>query len=285
MSLLEHHDTHGAVESLVREADIEVIPLRGVDEKLTVVPAGTTLTITCSAKFGLERTLAYTALAVKAGYRVVPHLAARQVADVAALRDFTGRLDDLGVTRLYVVGGDAPEPAGAYRSAAELLEDLASIHHGMTTIGVACYPEGHPAISDASLLEALQRKQPFASYMVSQLCFDHRAITGWLRKVRAAGIALPLHVGLAAPLKTRKLVELSLRIGVGSSIRYLTKQHGFVGNVLRRRSYAPEKLLYQMGDDLSSDELAIERLHLFSFNQIAPTVDWQARITGPATRT
>jgi methylenetetrahydrofolate reductase (NADPH) len=285
MSLLEHHDTHGAVESLVREADIEVIPLRGVDEKLTVVPAGTTLTITCSAKFGLERTLAYTALAVKAGYRVVPHLAARQVADVAALRDFTGRLDDLGVTRLYVVGGDAPEPAGAYRSAAELLEDLASIHHGMTTIGVACYPEGHPAISDASLLEALQRKQPFASYMVSQLCFDHRAITGWLRKVRAAGIALPLHVGLAAPLKTRKLVDLSLRIGVGSSIRYLTKQHGFVGNVLRGRSYAPEQLLYQIGDDLSSDELAIERLHLFSFNQIAPTVDWQARITGPATRT
>jgi methylenetetrahydrofolate reductase (NADPH) len=285
MSLLEHHDTHGAVESLVREADIEVIPLRGVDEKLTVVPAGTTLTITCSAKFGLERTLAYAALAVKAGYRVVPHLAARQVADVAALRDFTGRLDDLGVTRLYVVGGDAPEPAGAYRSAAELLEDLASIHHGMTTIGVACYPEGHPAISDASLLEALQRKQPFASYMVSQLCFDHRAITGWLRKVRAAGIALPLHVGLAAPLKTRKLVDLSLRIGVGSSIRYLTKQHGFVGNVLRGRSYAPEQLLYQIGDDLSSDELAIERLHLFSFNQIAPTVDWQARITGPATRT
>jgi methylenetetrahydrofolate reductase (NADPH) len=285
MSLLEHHDTHGTVESLVREADIEVIPLRGVDEKLTVVPAGTTLTITCSAKFGLERTLAYAALAVKAGYRVVPHLAARQVADVAALRDFTGRLDDLGVTGLYVVGGDAPEPAGAYRSAAELLEDLASIHHGMTTIGVACYPEGHPAISDASLLEALQRKQPFASYMVSQLCFDHRAITGWLRKVRAAGIALPLHVGLAAPLKTRKLVDLSLRIGVGSSIRYLTKQHGFVGNVLRGRSYAPEQLLYQIGDDLSSDELAIERLHLFSFNQIAPTVDWQARITGPATRT
>jgi methylenetetrahydrofolate reductase (NADPH) len=285
MSLLEDHDTHGAVEALVREADIEVIPLRGVDEKLTVVPAGTTLTITCSAKFGLERTLAYTALAVKAGYRVVPHLAARQVADVAALRDFTCRLDDLGVTDLYVVGGDAPEPAGAYRSAAELLEDLAGLSHGMTTIGVACYPEGHPAIPDASLLEALQRKQPFASYMVSQLCFDHRAITGWLRKVRAAGIALPLHVGLAAPLKTRKLVELSLRIGVGSSIRYLTKQHGFVGNALRGRSYAPEKLLYQMGDALSSDELAIERLHLFSFNQIAPTVDWQARITGPATRT
>jgi methylenetetrahydrofolate reductase (NADPH) len=284
MSLIDRDDTQDRVEALVRDADIEVIPLRGVNEKLTVVPAGTTLTITCSAKFGLERTLEYTALAVKAGYQVVPHLAARQVADAAALRDFIGRLDDLGVTDLYVIGGDATEPAGAYSSSAELLEDLAGIDHGIKTIGVACYPEGHPAIPDAVLLEALQRKQPFANYMVSQLCFDHGAITRWLRKVRGAGITLPLHVGLAAPLQIRKLAELSLKIGVGSSLRYLTKQHGFVGNVLRGSSYQPEQLLAQMGSDLSSGELAIERVHLFSFNQIAPTVEWQARIAGPATR-
>ncbi|HEV3382497.1 MAG TPA: methylenetetrahydrofolate reductase [Trebonia sp.] len=284
MSLLEHDGNQGALEALIRGADIEVIPLRGLAEHLAVVPAGTTLTITCSAKLGLERTLEYTALAAKAGYQVIPHLAARQVADVAALRGFVGRLGDLGVTDLYVIGGDAAQPAGVYSSAAELLEDLAGIDHGLTTIGVACYPEGHPAISDASLLEALRRKQPFATYMVSQLCFDPGAITGWLRKVRAAGIALPLHVGLAAPLQTRKLFELSLKIGVGSSIRYLTKQHGFIGNVLRGSSYQPDELLRQMGSDLSSDELAIERVHLFSFNQIAPTVEWQARITGPATR-
>jgi hypothetical protein len=63
MSLLEDHGSQGAVEALVRVADIEVITLRGLAEHLAVVPAGTTLTITYSAKLGLERTLEYTVLA------------------------------------------------------------------------------------------------------------------------------------------------------------------------------------------------------------------------------
>ena len=76
-----------AVAALIRAANIELIPLRGAQEKLNVVPAGTKITITCSPKFGLGRTLEYAELAVKAGYEVVPHLAARQVADKGELRD------------------------------------------------------------------------------------------------------------------------------------------------------------------------------------------------------
>jgi methylenetetrahydrofolate reductase (NADPH) len=283
-SMTDESLTHGptaardAVQTLVRSADIEVIPLRGVDEKLAAVPEGTTITITCSVKLGLERTLEYTERAVKAGYRVVPHLAARQVVDEADLRHFIGRLDNLGVKDLYVIGGDAPQPAGPYGSASELLETLAGIGHNLETIGVACYPEGHPTIPDASLLEALRRKGPLANYMVSQMCFDVDALIGWLRKIRTVGIQLPLHIGIAAPLQIRKLVELSVRIGVGSSTRFLTKQHGFLGNLLRGGAYQPEKFLYQLGGALSSSELAIERLHLFSFNQIATTVEWQHRI-------
>jgi methylenetetrahydrofolate reductase (NADPH) len=49
---------------------------------------------------------------VKAGHRVVPHRAARQVTDEAELRRFVGRLEALGVTDLYVIGGDAATPAG-----------------------------------------------------------------------------------------------------------------------------------------------------------------------------
>ena len=73
-------DADAAVAALIRAANIELIPLRGAQEKLNVVPAGTKITITCSPKFGLGRTLEYAELAVKAGYEVVPHLAARQVA-------------------------------------------------------------------------------------------------------------------------------------------------------------------------------------------------------------
>lgn len=272
-----------AVAALIRAANIELIPLRGAQEKLNAVPAGTKITITCSPKFGLGRTLGYAELAVKAGYEVVPHLAARQVADKAELRDVVRRIDDLGITDLYVIGGDADEPAGGYREAAEILEDLAGLDHGLQRIGVGCYPEGHPKISDDALLDALRRKQAYATYMVSQLCFDAKALIRWLRATRAAGIGLPLRVGLAAPLKTTRLMELSLKIGVGSSIRYLTKQHGFVGNLLVGGAYQPEQLLYAIGDDLAADDLNIEGLHMFSFNQFDVTAAWQRRFSAMPT--
>jgi methylenetetrahydrofolate reductase (NADPH) len=270
-------DAGAAVAALIRAATIELIPLRGAQEKLNVVPAGTKIAITCSPKFGLGRTLEYAELAVKAGREVVPHLAARQVAGKPELRDVVRRIDDLGITDLYVIGGDADESAGRYREAAEILEDLAGLDHGLERIGVGCYPEGHPKISDDALLDALRRKQAYATYMVSQLCFDAKALIGWLRATRAAGIELPLRVGLAAPLKTTRLMELSLKIGVGSSIRYLTKQHGFIGNLLVGGAYHPEQLLYAIGDDLAAGDLNIEGLHLFSFNQVDITVAWQRR--------
>jgi methylenetetrahydrofolate reductase (NADPH) len=255
------------IAALIAAADIEVIPLRGA--RLAEVPAGTTITITCSPKLGLARTLDHAEAAVRAGHRVVPHVAARQIVDGHELRGIVKRLDSLGIKDLYVVGGDAATPAGDFESAAELIEALDDIDHGLERIGVACYPEGHPKISDDDLLEALRRKQSRVHYMVSQLCFDADALIAWHRRVRAAGISLPLHLGLAAPMNVAKLAELSMRIGVGSSVRYLAKQRGFVTNIVR--AYRPEDLVRRLGP------IDVERLHLCSFNQISATVDWQRR--------
>lgn len=281
MSTREPDPSRRTMQDLARSAAIEIIPVRGVEEQLAAVPLDVPVTITCSPRFGLERTLRYTEIAVQAGFRVVPHLAARQVTGEAQLQDFVGRLGEWGVRDLFVIGGDVPEPAGRFTSAAELLDCLAGLDHTIASIGVACYPEGHPTIPDDELAEALQRKQVHAQYMVSQLCFDAAALVGWLRRMRALGVKLPLHIGLAAPLHARKLAELSLRIGVGPSLRYVTKQHGLLGRLLRGSAHRPERLLLDIGPDLDSAELAIEALHLFSFNQIDGTVAWQRAVTGP----
>ncbi len=280
MSTHHEHGVDAAVRQLVETARIEVIPLKGVEARMVAIPASTTVTITISPKFGLERTLDHTAAAVKLSHRVVPHLAARQLADEAQLREVLRCLDELGVSDLYVIGGDADPPAGVYREAADVLEAMTDIDHGITSIGVGCYPEGHPKISDEALAEALVRKQPYADYMVSQLCFDAAAAAGWLQRTRSLGVTLPLHIGLAAPMNTRKLAELSLKIGVGSSLRYLTKQHGILGNLLFGSDYRPEKFLHALGATLLDPDLAIEGIHLFSFNQIEATVAWQQRLTG-----
>jgi methylenetetrahydrofolate reductase (NADPH) len=270
------------MSSLVSSANIEVIPLKGADEKLGVLPAGAGVTITCSPKFGLGRTLQHVEGAAQAGFRVVPHLAARQVADKAELRAFVRRVEAAGVIDLYVIGGDADEPAGRYTSAFDLLRDLAEIDHSLQRIGVACYPEGHPKIPGEVLSAALREKQQYADYMVSQLCFDVGALTGWLGHARAAGITLPLRIGLAAPLSTRKLAELSLKIGVGTSVRFLTKQHGLVGNLLLGSSYRPESLLSGIDPEILFDPANVEGLHLFSFNQVDATANWQRQMAAAA---
>jgi methylenetetrahydrofolate reductase (NADPH) len=273
-------ETGPTVRALVAKARIEVIPVRGADEKVSAIPRDTTITITCSAKFGLERTLEHTERAVKAGHHVVPHIAARQVTGRSQLAGMISRLDGIGVTNLFVVGGDAAEPAGPYASSAQLLEDLAALDHGIRDIGVGCYPEGHPVVPADRLTEALLLKQETATYMVSQLCFDRDALVGWLRTARGAGVRLPLHIGIAAPMNTLKLTELSLKIGVGTSVRFLTKQHGLVGSLLRGNSYRPEDLLTAMGGALTDPALAIAGIHVFSFNQIPSTLEWRQRLLG-----
>jgi methylenetetrahydrofolate reductase (NADH) len=50
--------------------------------------------------------------------------------------------------------------------------------------------------------------------------------------------------------------------------------------VLKGGAYQPESLLLQMGDAVTSPELGIEGLHLFSFNQVEETAGWQRRVAG-----
>src|ERR1700757_3664721 len=89
-----------AVAALIRAANIELIPLRGAQEKLNAVPAGTKIPITCSPKFGLRRTREYAQHAVKAVDEVVPHPAAREAADKGEVRALVRRIDVLGITDL-----------------------------------------------------------------------------------------------------------------------------------------------------------------------------------------
>ncbi|MHB1928626.1 MAG: methylenetetrahydrofolate reductase [Acidimicrobiales bacterium] len=267
--------------ALVRDADLEVIPLKALLGQLPVIPTGTRVAITCSPKFGLERTLEHARAVTEAGYRCVPHVAARQVHDETELRAIVDRLRDLGVADLYVIGGDVQEPAGDFGGSAELLEALSGLDHGFERVGVACYPEGHPTIPDQVLWSDLLRKQPMARYMVSQVCFEASTILSWLGAARQRGVTLPLRISVAGPLRITKLLELSVRMGVGPSLAYLRKQHGLVGTVLRGGAYRPEELVEEVVREGGGEDLGIEGLHISTFNQLDAAVSWQQRMGAP----
>ncbi len=266
---------------LLGHARLEVIPMGGVDQEVALLPPGTTVAVTCSPRRGIEGTVALAERCAALGMRVVPHVAARLVDGPGHLQDVAGRYAALGVRDVFVIGGDGHEPAGSFRSAIDLLEALANIEHTFDRIGVGAYPEGHPLIDDRTLRRALRDKQPFATYMTSQICFRPETIFRWLRGLREEGITLPLRVGVPGAVKRRKLLEVSLRVGVGDSVRYLGKHGNLVARLMRRGGYRPDGLVAATADAAGDPSLGVEGFHIFTFNQVQTTEAWRQRLLSP----
>ena len=266
-----------ALARLLEAPRYEVIPVDGIEEKVAALPWGATVTVTASPRHGVERTIAVSARLAGRGYQVVPHLAARMIADRGQLERIVAHLEDAGIREAFVVGGDASPPAGGYADAGDLLDELGRLPHSLARIGVGGYPEGHPLISDADLLEALRRKQRHADYIATQLCFDAEALARWVRAIRAAGIELPVVVGLPGVVERRKLAEISLKTGVGASLRYLARHGRQIAKLARARSFDPTPLALALAERAEEADLGIHGVHLFTFNQVAATEAWVRR--------
>ena len=264
----------GIAGRLLGDARFEIVPAEGVEDELRHLPAGTTVTVTCSPRKGIDRTLELAERVQGRGFRAVPHVAARLVEGRAHLRTILRRASDAGFPELFVVGGDAAEPAGPYASAGELLREMAELGHGVQAVGIAAYPERHPLIDEQELLRALLEKQPFARHMVTQICFDPRTLVRWLDEVRARGVTLPVYVGVPGAVRRRRLLEISLRVGIGDSVRYLTKHGGIVARLLRGGSYRPDGFLAGLVPLVAGREDVLG-LHLNTFNQVEATERWR----------
>ncbi|MFD0660866.1 hypothetical protein [Thermocatellispora tengchongensis] len=91
----------------------EVLPFRNTEESvLAHVPRTVPLTITTTEAKGLAPTIDLAVRLTGHGYSAAPHLAARLVRDKQQLTDIVARLREAGVEEVFVIGGDAPEPAG-----------------------------------------------------------------------------------------------------------------------------------------------------------------------------
>lgn len=269
-----------ALRQALQEARFEVIPLTNVYQQVALLPKGTAIPVTCSQRFGMDRSLELAAELRKQDYLPIPHLAARLVRDRGHLRSILARIVEIGVTDVFVVGGDEREPSGEFSSALELLQAMAEMDSTTCRIGVAAYPEGHPLITSAALLTALKNKQQFAAYMVTQICFDPETIAGWLRQMRAEGIRLPVYIGMPGVIERKKLFEIALKIGVGGSARFINKHAGLVGALARHNTYTPDALIQGLTPLLGDPESDVAGLHLNTFNQIGPTEGWRQELVG-----
>lgn len=264
-----------AIKNMLKSARFEVIPMKGVVEEAVTLPAGSVITVTASPRKGIEATFTLSEELAARGFRVVPHLTARQVRDKSHLQDIVDRLSAGGFEDVFIIGGDITEPVGTYDSSSALIDDMVEMGNRPRNIGVAAYPEGHPLINREVLMRALKAKQPFVNYMVTQICFDPQTIGKWLADVRANGITLPVYIGIPGILKRSRLLEISLKVGVGDSTRFLKNHWGMIARILQNDLYKPDDLIKKITGLIKDRSVA--GFHIYTFNQCLAVRQWRQR--------
>src|SRR5258706_339583 len=210
----------------------------------------------------------------RAGFRPVPHVAARRIASRDALDEYLVRAaGEAGVDGALVIGGDSDRAGGPFDSSLGLLETGLFQRHGITHVGVAGYPEGHPRIAAAALDAALAAKKSLAQragldlQVVTQFCFESAPVLSWASKMKGHG--LPVRAGLSGPASLPRLLRFAMLCGIGNSVR-----------ALKARPQAITRLLVEVGPEAVVRDIArpggapIAGVHLFCFGGLVRTARW-----------
>jgi methylenetetrahydrofolate reductase (NADPH) len=284
MSLRTRSAADEAVRTLLGEARFELMPFDSFGEQMSHLPDGASIAVTASPSLGLEATIEWSETAAAEGYEVIPHLAARYVEDEAHLDEVAGRLEAAGVTDIFVPGGDREEPIGEFESAHELLVALDDRGHEFEEIGITGYPEGHDFLSDETLRAEMEKKTPYATYITTQLCYDPETILTWIEDLRARGVDLPVEVGIPGVMKYQRLLNISRKVGVGDSVRFLRKTSGVLGFVRQlvgsRGKYSPDDIVEGLAPHADDPEYDILGIHIYTFNQVPDTESWRQEKLG-----
>jgi methylenetetrahydrofolate reductase (NADPH) len=264
------------VRAAFEQPRYEIIPMKGVEEQVAYLPSNAIVTVTSSPTKGTEATLELTArLQTRDLAAIVPHLAARSIRDAGHLKDLLHQVSDLGITEVFAVAGDAPTPAGDFEGTASLLHAMADIGHNLQ-VGITGYPESHAFIPDDTTIQAMFDKEPHASYIVSQVCYDPAAITRWVARVRERGTQLPIYLGLPGVVDFARLLRISKRVGIGDSMRFLRKQWSTVARLVG--GYQPDELVDALAPLIADPAKNVPGLHMFTFNEVRRTEEWRQNL-------
>lgn len=258
----------------------ELIPLKNVHEQGEYLPQSSTISITCSPAKDIEATLELCESFLSKGHTTIPHFAARMGESEEHVAQIVKRIESLGIETVFIIGGDADQ-RGPFNDAPGLLRSFLDKNPKIKTVGIGSYPDGHPSIPESALAESLIKKQEMIyesnlnGYMATQMCFEAKTISSWLKNCREAGVTLPCHLGLPGVVDMKKLINISLRLGVGVSSRYLKKNRKSVFKLLSPRGYNPNKLIVPVSD--YAEELDIAGIHCFTFNAVESTEAWRTK--------
>jgi methylenetetrahydrofolate reductase (NADH) len=268
-------DVRGALVAALEDPIFELLPLKNLPDQMPHLPAGARVSVTASPAKGMDATVDWAVKLQADGFRAIPHLSARMIADRPTLAGLLDRAREGGLTHAFVVGGDADEP-GEYLDGLSLLKAMDELGHPFTTLGCPGYPQGHPDIPDAALESALHDKARYVDHVTTQMDFDVKAIGAWVRGEREAGLRPDIVIGVPGVADPQKLLSIAARIGVKDAKRFLVKNLRFVTGLAKSGGfYKPTGFVEDIAPLLADPDAKVSGFHLYTFNAVEATEEWR----------
>ena len=193
-----------------------------------------------------------------------------------------------GMRDILALRGDLPEgmtpeqaAAGGFRHAVDLVRYLRKLG-GFASVGVACFPEGHPETPDlaAHLAHFAEKAEAGGDYAVSQFFFEAHLWERFLEACERRRIGIPLAPGIMPVRDLEQLLRFAARCGA-------TVPKSVV-NALARYKDDPESFK-ERSADLAAGQverlkaLGVRHVHIYSLNKsdiilkIADRLGWRKK--------
>ena len=269
-------DDRRGIQALLAGASLEISSRdpAEIDASAGLLEPGTAVYISMPPGQTCHGAVALAARLKRAGFRPVPHVAARRIASREALAEYLARaVGEAGVDGAFVIAGDSDRASGPFDSSLALLETGLFQRHDIVHIGVAGYPEGHPGIAASALEAAVAAKKSLALragldlQVVTQFCFESEPVLSWAARMKGHG--LPVRIGLSGPASLPRLLRFAALCGIGNSVR-----------ALKARPQAITRLLVEAGPEVVVRDIArrggapIAGVHFFCFGGLVRTARW-----------
>ncbi|KAB2790345.1 methylenetetrahydrofolate reductase [Brucella anthropi] len=271
---------------MLASASLEVMPktLERIDDPRKLLPPGGRVYIACLKGTSIDSMIAAARRLTDAGLCPMPHVPARMIPDAITFETWMKRYrNEAGVNQALLLAGGMAQSAGPYHASTQLLETGVFDRLGFERLHVAGHPEGSldidPDGTDSRIMTALAWKQEFSNRtnahmaIVTQFVFDAAPVIAWTRAIRARGVAMPVHIGLAGPTRLATLIKYAVSCGVGPSMSVLQRRAKNLRNLAR--PFEPTQIASELAQAVGErPELGIEAFHFFPLGGIEATVDW-----------
>ena len=272
------------MEAFLEGYSIEIMPRTAekVEDFTALLPKGTRVYIAHIEGTPIEDMVATAKRLARDGYPVMPHFPARIIKDKATLDNWVAMYrGEAGVDQALLLAGGVTTPHGDYHSSMQLLESGA--FDGFKRLHVAGHPEGNkdidPKGGTAMVDDALRWKQKFSETtdakmaLATQFAFEAGPIIEWADSLKAAGITIPIHIGIAGPAKLQTMIKFAIACGVGPSLKVLQKRAKDVTKLLL--PFEPTQVLSELAAHKAANpDSNIEKVHFFPLGGIKTNATW-----------